>query len=85
MSTITATQPRAGGLRSHRLLIGLGLFSIAAVGVVTLAPPIAVSLGNSGQLSFPVMAGSGVVLISPTSGLCARPSAPCSRGSPSRS
>jgi hypothetical protein len=65
MSTITATTavPAHSLRRSHRLLIGLGLFSIAGAGVVTLAPPIAVALGNSGQPSFPVIAATGAALI----------------------
>jgi uncharacterized membrane protein len=63
MSTVTVAQPRAGALRSPRLLIGLGLFSLGGFGVVTLAPAIAVAEGSGSQPDFPLIAGTGAALI----------------------
>jgi hypothetical protein len=65
MTTLTTAvaAPASHLRRSHRLLIGLGLFSIAGAGVVTVSPAIAVQQGSGGQPSFPVVAATGVVLI----------------------
>jgi hypothetical protein len=64
MGTTTLAAPASSYLRrSTRILLGLGLFSIAATGVVTVAPAIAVQQGSGGQPSFEVIAATGVALI----------------------
>ena len=48
---------------SHRLLVGLALFTVAAGGTAALAPALAVQAGQGGQPSFLIIAATGVALI----------------------
>lgn len=63
MSTTAIAAPSSGLSRSRRIVLGLALFSVAATGVVAVAPAIGVSQGSGGQPNFEVIAATGVALI----------------------
>jgi hypothetical protein len=56
----------AQSARSQRLLTALGLFSVASIGTVVIAPIIARGVSGSDHPSYGVLAGTGVALIALT-------------------